>query len=425
MTLRERDAAAIWHPYTQMKLARYSIPIVRAEGVYLYDADGRPLIDAVSSWWVNLHGHGHPYIAEKVYQQLKTLDHVIFAGVTHPVAIEFAERLLAVLPANQSKIFYSDNGSTAVEVALKMAIQYWHNHGCEKKRIIYLEGAYHGDTFGAMASSARSAFTRPFQAMLFETFTLPLPNAENIQEVIFQLESALQTGDIAAFIFEPMVQGVAGFRFYGAEYLDKLLQICRAYKTPTIADEVMTGFGRTGPIFASAHPNEHPDIICLSKGITGGVMPLAVTSCTAYIYDAFLSDDKSKTFFHGHSYTANAVACAAACASLDLLDTEDSLLQRQSIAFYFQQAIARLTGHPKLANIRSLGPIFAVELVDGKENSYFNNVGVKLTQFFLRKGVLIRPLGNTFYLIPPYCITTSQLDTIFAAFEEFLQDEYH
>lgn len=424
MTLSDRDAAIIWHPYTQMKLAPNAVPIVRADGVYLYDLDGRPLIDAVSSWWVNLHGHGHPHIAQRVYQQLTTLDHIMFAGFTHPAAIELAEKLLTVLPVNQRKIFYSDNGSTAVEVALKMSIQYWHNQGQERHRIVYLEGAYHGDTFGAMATSGRGAFTNPFHSMLFDALMLPLPDRENFEDTTRQLESALQTGKIAAFIFEPLVQGAGGFRFYDAAYLDDLLRLCRRYQTPTIADEVMTGFGRTGHLFASAHLKETPDIICLSKGITGGVMPLAVTSCADYIYEAFLSDDKRKTFFHGHSYTANAAACAAACASLELLESDDCSGRRQMIADYFQTAVVRLKTHPKLSHVRSLGTIFAAEVVDLHEQSYFNNIGVKLSRFLLERGVLIRPLGNTFYLMPPYCITTSELEIIFAAFEEFLENDH-
>jgi adenosylmethionine-8-amino-7-oxononanoate aminotransferase len=420
MNYSERDSVAVWHPYTQMHLAEPATPIVRAEGAYLYNTEGQPIVDAISSWWVNIHGHGHPYIAEKVYQQIKTLDHVLFAGFTHPTAIELAERLLTILPTNQRKIFYSDNGSTAVEVALKMCVQYWHNLGKLKHRVIYFEGAYHGDTFGAMASSARSAFTKPFQSMFFDTTALPLPNATNFSKVVELLTSTLAQGDVSCFLFEPLVQGAGGFRFYDGVHLSELIHICRSHDVLTIADEVMTGFGRTGSLFATNSLTDSPDIICLSKGITGGVMPLAVTSCTQHVYDAFLSEDRNKAFFHGHSYTANPVACAAACASLDLLETATSMEQRSGLSMYLLNAALRLKDRHGLSNVRCLGNIFAADMVNDQQTSYFNTMGPQIAKFFLQRGVLIRPLGNIFYLMPPYCINTSQLNHIFDVLEEFL-----
>jgi len=316
MTLTERDLKVIWHPYTQMKTAMPPVPIVRGEGACLFDENGKKYIDAVSSWWVNIHGHAHPYIAQKVSEQLRKLEHVIFAGFTHEGAVELAERLLEILPANQQKVFYSDNGSTAVEVAIKMCLQYWHNKGQNRTKILAFKNAYHGDTFGAMAVSGRSAFTAAFDSLLFDVEFIDLPDKENItnlQSLISNLSH--QT---ACFIFEPLVQGAGGMLMYEARYLDELMAHCRNEGVLMIADEVFTGFGRTGKAFASNHVTEQPDIMCFSKGLTGGTMALGLTTCTQQIYDAFLSDDHLKTLFHGHSFTANPVAIAAALASLDL-----------------------------------------------------------------------------------------------------------
>src|SRR5471030_3228854 len=316
MSLVERDLNVIWHPYTQMKNALPPLAIVRGEGTCLYDEDGKKYIDAVSSWWVNIHGHAHPYIAKKVAEQLQKLEHVIFAGFTHEGAVELAERLLEILPDNQQKVFYSDDGSTAVEVAIKMCLQYWHNQGQTRTKILAFKNAYHGDTFGAMAVSGRSAFTAAFDSLLFEVEFIDLPdesNIENLKSQISNLKSFL-----ACFIFEPMVQGAGGMLMYEANFLNELMAHCRKENVLLIADEVFTGFGRTGKRFACDHLTEQPDIMCFSKGLTGGTMAMGLTTCTQEIYNAFLSEDKMKTLFHGHSYTANPVTCAAALASMDL-----------------------------------------------------------------------------------------------------------
>ncbi|OZA56299.1 MAG: adenosylmethionine--8-amino-7-oxononanoate transaminase, partial [Sphingobacteriales bacterium 39-40-5] len=322
-SLAERDRDLIWHPYTQMQNAAAPIPIVRGEGVYLITEGGKKYIDAVSSWWVNIHGHSHPYIAQKVAEQLSRLEHVIFAGFTHPGAIELAERLIDILPSGQSKVFYSDNGSTAVEVAMKMCFQYWSNLGDPKTKILAFNNSYHGDTFGAMAVSSRSAFTRPFEKLLFDVEFIDLPDAGNIEQLKAHISGI--SSDLAAFIFEPLVQGAGGMQMYEAKYLDELILHCRENGILTIADEVMTGFGRTGKLFASDHLSEQADLMCFSKGLTGGTMALGLTTCTSDIYNAFLSDDKLKTLFHGHSFTANPVACSAALASLDLLLDKETL----------------------------------------------------------------------------------------------------
>jgi adenosylmethionine---8-amino-7-oxononanoate aminotransferase len=415
MNLSQRDKAVIWHPYTQMKLAGLPIGIVKGEGTYLFDESGKRYIDAISSWWVNLHGHSHPYIAEKVYEQLKQLDHAIFAGFTHSPAIELAEKLLSILPSNQSKIFYSDNGSTAVEVAVKMAIQYWNNKGIKKHKLLAFEHSYHGDTFGSMSVSGRSAFTSPFSELLFDVIHIPLPVMGRLEKV----REILKRGEISAFIFEPLVLGAGGMLMYEAEYLDELITVCKENDVLIIADEVMTGFGRTGKNFASGYLSNQPDIICLSKGITGGTMAFGATSCTQPIFDAFLSDDRSKTFFHGHSYTANPVACSAALASFDLLMKEECHQSIERISSKHIDFKKRNEGSSFLKNIRTTGTILAMDIETGEQTSYFNSLRDKLNRYFLDKGVLLRPLGNTIYVMPPYCICNEDLEYIYASIEAF------
>lgn len=419
MNLAQRDLQCIWHPYThrnaENSAADFPIPIVRGEGVYLFDENGNRYIDAISSWWVNIHGHAHPYIAEKVSVQLKTLEHVIFAGFTHQPAVELAERLLKILPSNQSKVFYSDNGSTAVEVALKMAIQYWANNGFKKTKIIAFDDAYHGDTFGAMSVSARSGFTKHFSSLLFEVIHIPVPAKGNEEASFTKLRAEMLNhhDEIAAFIFEPLVLGAGGMLMYEAAALDQLISICRENEILTIADEVMTGFGRTGKLFASDHLQQQPDIICLSKGLTGGTMPMGITSCTEEIVNAFQSEDRSKTFYHGHSYTANPLACTAALASLDLLLKEECRNNIHRISKQMQSLASHLQKITSLTNIRCTGTILAVDVVTNEQTSYFNTLRDKLYHFFLSKGILLRPLGNTIYVMPPYCISDDDLQYIF------------
>ena len=421
MNLSSRDQQVIWHPYTQAQLSEEPLAIVKGEGLYLYDDAGNKYMDAVSSWWVNIHGHGHPYIAQKVFEQLQTLEHVIFAGFTHQPAIELAERLLSILPANQSRIFYSDNGSTATEVAVKMAVQYWNNKGLRKNKVIAFEHAYHGDTFGAMSVSARSAFTNAFSDLLFDVIHIPLPVAGEEALTIRQLGQHIsESGDtIAAFIFEPLVLGAGGMLMYEAEVLDELIKICSDNSILTIADEVMTGFGRTGKHFASRYLSGQPDIVCMSKGITGGTMAFGATSCTNEIYSAFLSDDRSKTFFHGHSYTANPVACAAALASFDLLVSDECQENIQRISASHHSFILKNSGHAVLKNIRSNGTILAMDIETREDNSYFNSISSRLYKFFLDRQIILRPLGNTIYLMPPYCINDDELASVYKAIESF------
>jgi adenosylmethionine---8-amino-7-oxononanoate aminotransferase len=418
-SLAERDRAVIWHPYTQMKTADSPVGIVKGEGAYLIAEDGTRYLDAVSSWWVNLHGHAHPYIAAKVAQQLHTLEHIIFAGFTHEPAVELAERLLKILPSNQSRIFYSDNGSTAVEVAIKMCHQYWANIGKPRKKIVAFRNAYHGDTFGAMAVSGRSAFTAAFETLLFDVEFIDTPTESNITDLKNQL--AILSPEVSSFIYEPLVQGSGGMLMYEATYLDELLACCRAHGIFAIADEVMTGFGRTGRLFASDYLLNQPDIVCLSKGLTGGTMALGVTSCSQQIYDAFLSDDKLKTLFHGHSFTANPVACAASLASMDLTLSDETFRAIDRITKRHQHFAATVSGHRKLRDVRQTGTILAFEWETEGNSSYFSSLRDNLYKFFLDAGIILRPLGNILYILPPYCISDEELDLIYSKIEEALE----
>lgn len=420
MNLSERDKAVNWHPYTQMKTADDIIPIVRGKGIYLFDDQGKQYIDAVSSWWVTLHGHAHPYIAERVSEQLHTLEQVIFAGFTHEPAIQLSENLLNILPENQKKFFYSDNGSTAVEVALKMAIQYAYNQNHKKTKILALKNAYHGDTFGAMSVSGRSVWTQPFSEMLFEVVFIDAPTAENLGSLKTFIKSI--SGEIACFIYEPLIQGAAGMLMHKAEDLSELMKFCREQKILMIQDEVFTGFGRTGKLFAANHLSEQPDMMCFSKGLTGGTMPMGITSCSQEIFNAFLSDDQYKTLFHGHSFTANPLACTAALASMELLLKEETRQHIERIATKHSEFSEILRQHPNVEKIRQTGTILAWEIISDQQTSYFNDIGKLLYKEFLKRGVLLRPLGNIMYLVPPYCITGDELDLIYHHIIKVLDD---
>ena len=406
--LAERDQAVLWHPFTQMQTAPLPTPIIRGEGSVLYGADGRQYLDMISSWWVNLHGHAHPHIAQRVAEQLTILEHVIFAGFTHQPAVELAERLLAILPQNQARVFYSDNGSTAVEVALKMAFQYWHNLGQPRRKVVAFDNAYHGDTFGAMAVSGRSAFTVPFIPFLFDVVYLPVPVPGQEAAVLAQAEN-LFTDEVAAFIVEPLVQGSGGMVMYEPAVLDALFKLAHRNGSLVIADEVMTGFGRTGKLFASDYLQEKADLMCLSKGLTGGTMALGVTTCTAAIYNAFLSSDRHKTLFHGHSFTANPLACAASLASMDLLLQDETQANIQRIARNHTAFARELATYSTVENSRQRGTLLAFDLKVGEQTSYFNTIRDTAYNFLTERGVLMRPLGNVLYLMPPYCTTDEQL----------------
>jgi len=372
---------------------------------------------------VNLHGHSHPHIAKAIADQAVRLEHVIFAGFTHEPAIHLAENLISILPGNQTKIFYSDNGSTAVEVGLKMAFQYWYNQGIDKKKIIAFHGAYHGDTFGAMSVGGRGAFTTPFVPYMFDVEFINCPSEANFDFVFQTFKKIIDKGDVGAFIFEPLVLGSAGMYMYSAAMLDQLIAYAHSKEVVCIADEVFTGFGRTGENFASNHLQHKPDIIAMSKGLTGGTMALGATSCTDRIIEVYRSSDIMKTFFHGHSFTANPIACAAANASFELLMKPQCQQDIKRICARQATFKEKLMGHAELTNVRTLGTILAMDIKTEQGTSYVNEVRHKLYPFFLDRDVLIRPLGNVIYILPPYVISDAQLDTIYDTVIELIEDE--
>ncbi|MDD3876479.1 MAG: adenosylmethionine--8-amino-7-oxononanoate transaminase [Bacteroidales bacterium] len=418
--LQKKDKTFIWHPYTHVKNGQGVIPVVKARGAHLYDEKGQKIIDAISSWWVNTHGHGHPHIARSIAAQFKQLDHVIFAGFTHKPAVNLAERLLNHLPENQKKVFFSDDGSTAVEIAVKMAIQYYHNKGQKRRKIIAFDNAYHGDTFGAMSVSGKSIFNAPFDGLTFDVLRIKVPISGQEDTVVAEFEKLIINNDVAAFIFEPLVLGAGGMIMYEPEPLEKLISLCRKYKVISIADEVMTGFFRTGTFFACDQLKNKPDIFCISKGVTGGTLPLGITTCASYIYEAFLDKDIRKTLFHGHSYTGNPIVCSAANASLDLYENENCLKNVLRIKEKHLDFFRKISSHKSLKDVRVKGTIMAFELLSEETTSYSNALKEKIYNYFLNNGILLRPLGNVFYILPPYCISNKDLKYIYNCITDFL-----
>lgn len=417
-SLTARDREVVWHPYTQSGMFPDAIGITHGKGTLLFDENGKSYIDAVSSWWVNLHGHAHPYLHEKISSQSAKLEQVIFAGFTHEPAVTLAERLLQLQP-HFGKVFYSDNGSTAVEVAIKIALQYWQHRGEKRKKIVAIQNAYHGDTFGAMAVSQRSMFTEPFWEHLFEVHHLPFPLEGKEQHTYDALDELLAQNDVAAFIAEPCILGSGGMFFYSQECLEQLFARCRAKEVLIIADEVMTGFGRTGTVFCTDRIATKPDMMCLSKGLTGGYLPMGVTLCTAAIHHYFVSNEFSRMLFHGHSFTANALACAAANASLDLLLTDECTSSIQRISNAQREFVHSLAHYTCIAQPRSMGVVMAMDLVVN-DAGYASNIRKEVFSFFFAKGILLRPMGNVLYMLPPYCITNEELRTVHSAIRAFL-----
>jgi adenosylmethionine-8-amino-7-oxononanoate aminotransferase len=423
MNLQQKDEKYIWHPYTHQKNRLPAIPIVKGNKAILYDEEGNKYIDGISSWWVNIHGHGNKFIARKIFEQAKKLQQVIFTGFTHQPAVELADKLLKVLPGNFAKIFYSDNGSTATEVALKIAIQYWSNVGDSKRnKILAFHNSYHGDTFGAMSVSERGIYTFAFQDKLFEVIFIDTPNSDNLDQLKVEIEK--YKNEIACLIYEPILQGAGGMLMYEPEDLNELLRFLKQEKIICIADEVLTGFYRTGKFFAGDYLEEKADIICLSKALTGGTMALGVTACTQTIYDAFVSDDKTKTLFHGHSFTANPLACTAALASLELLKKDKCLKNIENIISHHQKFYKKLLIFKEkniIKNIRQSGTIIAFEICTSENDNYLNNISNYFTPFCLEHGVYLRSMGNTIYVMPPYCITSKELKKIYGVIEQFLE----
>ncbi len=411
----------VWHPFHQHGLQEH-IPLVeRAAGAELFTADGRIVIDAISSWWVITHGHNHPRIVSAIQEQAAQLDQLIFAGWTHQPAEDLARGLTAIMPPELEYVFFSDSGSTAVEVALKMALGFWTNTGSLRNRILVMEHSYHGDTIGAMSVGERGIFNRAYSPLLFDVETIPFPAAGREQDTLDALEAACEAGDAAAFIVEPLVLGAGGMLMYSAATLREMRAICASHDVLFIADEVMTGWGRTGTLLACEQAGVVPDILCLAKGLTGGSMPLAVTMASAAIYDAHYSTDRSKLFFHSSSFTANPIACAAANANLAIWQEEQVLDRVASLARHLAAGFETLAAKHPVSNLRQMGSIIALD-VDAQDAGYLADVGLKMREGFFSRDILLRPLGNTIYLMPPYCITEPQLSGIFNAVDETLSE---
>ncbi|WP_299435204.1 adenosylmethionine--8-amino-7-oxononanoate transaminase [uncultured Aquimarina sp.] len=413
MSLKERDKKHIWHPLTQHKLHPDALPIVKAEGALLYDDEGKEYIDGIASWYTAMYGHCNPYIIEKVNEQMRTLDQIVFAGFTHEPAVRLSEELIKILPNNQEKIFFSDNGSTANEVGIKMALQYHFNRGEKRNTIIAFNDGFHGDTFGAMSASGLSVYNGPFEDFFIDVQRIPTPNKENFEEVIKELSEIISTYNVAAFIYEPLVQGANVMHMFEAEYLNEILQICTANHIITIADEVMTGFGKTGKNFASEYIENKPDIISMSKALTAGFVPMAITSCTQEIYDAFLDDSVGKAFFHAHTYSANPIACSVAIAGIELLASEEIQKNIETIIKSHKEFDSKIKKHPKIKTTRQQGVIYALDL--NIEMDRYGKKRYEIFNHFMEHGVCLRPLGKTIYILPPYVITKDQLNKIYDA----------
>jgi adenosylmethionine-8-amino-7-oxononanoate aminotransferase len=409
--LSTRDKKHLWHPLTQHKLNKRQLAIVRAKDALLFDENGKEYIDGIASWYTVMYGHSNKHIVSAMTKQMNKLDFVMFSGLTHEPAIELSEKLMEILPANQAKIFFNDNGSTAIEAAIKMALQFYHNNGELRDTLIAFENGFHGDTFGAMSASGLSSYNGPFEKFLLKVVRIPTPQENNIQEVKSRLAKILQENKCAAFVFEPLVQGAAGMKFHSAKGLDELINLCQENNVLSIADEIMTGFGKTGKNFASDYLENKPDIICLSKALTAGMFPLSITSCSQAVFNRFLSDEVHKGFFHAHTFSAHPIGCAAALAGIELLNSPEIAERRKYIESAHNSFATRIEKHEKVGNVRVMGVILAIDLNIQMER--YGNLRDDLYDFFVERGVLLRPLGHTIYVLPPYVITNSELQKIY------------
>lgn len=419
MSIQERDKKHLWHPLTQHKLYPDAIAITKAKDCVLYDENGNEYIDGIASWYTCMYGHCNDFITNKVYQQMQQLDQVVFSGFTHEPAVKLSEELIKILPKNQQKLFFSDNGSTCVEVGIKMALQYHFNRGDKRHTLIAFEDGFHGDTFGSMSVSSLSVYNGPFEDFFLDVKRIPTPNGHNHHAILELLADIVKDNPVAGFVYEPLVQGAAAMKMHNAEGLELILQFCKEHNIITVADEVMTGFGKTGKYFASLHMKTKPDIMCLSKALTAGLLPMAITCCSQHIYDGFYSDDLGKGLFHGHTYSANPLACSAALAGLELLQSptiQDSIKRIMASHKVFGN---RIKNHPKVQSIRQTGVIFALDL--NVEMSRYGNLRNKLFTFFMNNGVFLRPLGNTIYIQAPYVIAKKQLEKVYQVIEDALE----
>ena len=418
MNLQERDKKHLWHPLKQHQTHPDSLGIVKAKGCILTDEHGNEYIDAISSWYTCMFGHCNDFITSRVYQQMQTLDQIMFSDFTHEPAVKLSEELIKILPENQNRIFFNDNGSTAVEAGIKMALQYYFNKGEKRNTFIAFEDGFHGDTFGAMSVSGLSVYNGPFEDFLMDIQRIPVPNGENNEAIAQKLQQIISENNVAGFIYEPLVQGAAGMKIHQAEDLNNILAICKNNDILTIADEVMTGFGKTGNNFASDEIATKPDIICLSKALTAGLVPMSITSCTEEIYTAFLDNDISKGFFHCHTYSANPIACSAALASIELLKTQEIQDNIQFIEESNKTFAKKTESHPKVNSTRVKGVILAIDL--NTNSGRYGTLRDQLLKSFMNEGVFLRPLGNTVYIQPPYVITKEQLNKIYTTIEKVL-----
>ena len=419
MSLQQRDKKHLWHPLKQHQLQPESLAIVKAKGCTLTDEDGNEYIDAIASWYTCMYGHCNDFITASVYQQMQQLDQVMFSDFTHKPAIELSEALISILPNNQNRIYFNDNGSTAVEAGIKMALQYYFNKNDQRSTFIAFEEGFHGDTFGAMSVSGLSVYNGPFEDFLIDVKRIPTPDGTNNALILELLEQYASKFKIAGFIYEPIIQGAAGMKIHDAEGLNHILSYCKSKDILNIADEVMTGFGKTGRYFASDYLEVKPDIICLSKALTAGLVPMAITSCTESIYEGFLSSDVSKGFFHCHTYSANPAGCAAALASIKLLTSKEMQQNIERISKKHQEFNAHIKTHPKVKTTRHIGVIFALDL--NTKMARYGDLRDKLLKFFMARGIFLRPLGNTIYIQVPYIISDAELKKVYQTIEEALE----
>ena len=419
MTLKQRDKKHLWHPLKQHQLHPESLAIIKAKGCIITDEDGNDYIDAISSWYTTMYGHCNDYIIEKTYEQMQQLDQIMFSDFTHEPAVTLSEQLIHILPEGQNKIFFNDNGSTAVEAAIKMALQYHFNTNDKRSVFIAFENGFHGDTFGAMSVSGLSVYNGPFEEFLIDVKRIPTPNGSNTEAILELIKTYNLEHKIAGFIYEPLVQGAAGMKIHDAHGLNAILSYCKKQDILTIADEVMTGFGKTGRYFASDYMETKPDIICLSKALTAGLIPMAITSCTQAIYNAFLSNEMAKGFFHCHTYSANPIACATAIAGIELLSSTEIQANIKHITAAHERFALHIAGHPKVKSTRHLGVIFALDLKTKTER--YGALRDMLLKFFMDRGVFLRPLGHTLYIQVPYIISEVQLKKVYEVIEEALE----
>lgn len=421
LVLCNNSSMNLWRPFTQHAIAPEAPVVTRAEGAYLYQADGKKIFDAISSWWVTTHGHSEPHIAAAIRAQTEKLSQIIMANFTHEAAQIFVEKLSRAVDPKFAHVFLSDSGSTAMEVAIKMAVgAHYHHDEPQRTKIIAFDHAYHGDTIGTSSVGARGVFTRPNEKLLYDVLRVPSP-ADDPTECLKKLEVMLGAlhDEIAAVVIEPLVQGSGGMKFYGAYILDQITLMTQRHGAYMIFDEVMTGFGRTGTMFAYQQCKITPDIIALAKGLTGGFLPMAATLATQEIFDAFYFEDRSKTFFHSTSYTGNALACAAAVANLELWDSGAPQKNIDALAAAQQKCLDEIAQHPAVKNPRRCGTIVAFEIEDANGN-YLSDISPRLQKFSLERGVMLRPLGNTLYVLPPYCSSEADLNHCYNVMREFI-----